>query len=72
MSLELEHVSATRPVLIVRDDGAFRHEKPWRGAGVAVPVFSLRSRESVGVGEFADIKKLADLCSAAGWPSITC
>jgi 4-alpha-glucanotransferase len=31
-----------------------------RGAGVAIPVFSLRSSESLGVGEFADLKGLAD------------
>jgi len=34
--------------------------EPWRGAGVAVPVFSLRSESSFGVGEFADLKLLAD------------
>ena len=34
--------------------------EPWRGAGVAVPVFSLRSENSFGVGEFADLKLLAD------------
>jgi len=32
----------------------------WRGAGVAVPVFSLRSENSFGVGEFLDLKPLAD------------
>jgi 4-alpha-glucanotransferase len=32
----------------------------WRAAGVAVPVFSLRSENSFGVGEFADLKLLAD------------
>ena len=39
---------------------------PWRGAGVAVPVFSLRTEDSFGVGEFNDIKKLADWAVAAG------
>jgi 4-alpha-glucanotransferase len=34
--------------------------KPWRGAGVAVPLFSLRSEKGFGVGEFADLKPLAD------------
>ena len=44
-----------------------RFDRPrWRGAGVAVPVFSLRSEDSFGVGEFADIKKLADWAAAAG------
>jgi 4-alpha-glucanotransferase len=32
----------------------------WRGAGVAIPVFSLRSENSFGVGEFLDLKPLAD------------
>jgi 4-alpha-glucanotransferase len=38
----------------------------WRGAGVAVPVFSLRSEKSFGVGEFADLKLLADWGRKAG------
>ncbi len=38
----------------------FPVEKLWRAAGVAVPVFSLRSENSFGVGEFADLKLLAD------------
>ena len=50
----------------IRNDGMFRHAgAPWRGAGVAVPVFSLRSEAGLGVGEFADIKKLVD------WTRIT-
>ncbi len=40
--------------------------QPWRGAGVAVPVFSLRSEESFGVGEFNDIKHLVDWAVKAG------
>ena len=39
---------------------------PWRGTGVAIPVFSLRSEDSFGVGEFKDIKKLADWAAATG------
>ena len=39
---------------------------PWRGAGVAVPVFSLRSEDSFGVGEFNDIKHLVDWAVKAG------
>ncbi|MBQ1912216.1 MAG: 4-alpha-glucanotransferase [Bacteroidales bacterium] len=40
--------------------------EPWRGAGVAVPVFSLRSEESFGVGEFNDIKHLVDWAVQTG------
>ncbi len=38
----------------------------WRAAGVAVPVFSLRSKDGLGVGEFNDIKKLADWAAKVG------
>jgi 4-alpha-glucanotransferase len=38
----------------------------WKGTGIAIPVFSLRSAESFGVGEFSDIKKLADWSAATG------
>jgi len=33
---------------------------PWRGAGVAIPVFALRSEEDFGVGDFFDLKKMID------------
>ena len=39
----------------------FRRDRPWRGAGLAVPVFSIRTRDSVGCGEFMDLIKLVDL-----------
>ena len=39
---------------------------PWRGAGVAIPVFSIRTEESFGVGEFRDIKKMVDWAVATG------
>lgn len=38
----------------------------WRGAGVAVPMFSLRSESSFGVGDFADLHLLADWCHKCG------
>ena len=34
--------------------------------GVAVPLFSLRSRDDFGIGEFADLPKLGDWCMANG------
>ena len=53
--------------LTVRADEHFRHPGgPWRGAGVAVPVFALRSRQGAGVGEFPDLKLLVDWAVAAG------
>jgi len=32
----------------------------WRAAGVAIPVFSLRSEKSFGIGEFSDLKLMVD------------
>lgn len=54
-----------RPSAIVVDDGYFK-ANPWRGAGVAVPVFSLRSEDDVGAGEFLDLKLLVDVAVKAG------
>jgi 4-alpha-glucanotransferase len=45
---------------LVNDGFAQLPDSIWRGAGVAVPVFSLRSENSFGVGEFLDLKPLAD------------
>ena len=39
-----------------------RESATWRGAGVAIPVFSLRSEHSFGVGDFADLHLLASWC----------
>lgn len=38
----------------------------WRGAGVAIPVFSLRSDDDFGTGDFSDIKAMADWAAATG------
>lgn len=38
----------------------FKSYQMYHDAGVAVPVFSLRSEDGFGVGEFSDLKKLAD------------
>jgi 4-alpha-glucanotransferase len=38
----------------------------WKGAGVAVPVFSLRTEDSFGTGEFNDLKKMADWANKTG------
>ena len=32
----------------------------WKGAGTVIPVFSLRSKNSAGIGEFADLRLMAD------------
>ncbi len=40
--------------------------KSWKGAGTAIPVFSIRSNEDAGVGDFYDIKKMVDWCVLTG------
>ena len=38
----------------------------WRGAGTAIPVFSLRSASDFGVGDFYDLFKMIDWACATG------
>lgn len=42
-------------------------EMPWRGAGVALPMFSMRSEADLGVGEFLDLKLLVDWAVDSGF-----
>lgn len=38
----------------------------WKGAGVAIPVFALRSQDDFGVGDFIDLKKMIDWAASTG------
>ncbi len=51
---------------IIHDGFAHLPNNTWRGAGVAIPVFSLRSKSSFGVGEFTDIRLLVDWACKTG------
>jgi 4-alpha-glucanotransferase len=44
----------------------YRHATLWKGAGVAIPVFSLRGERGYGVGEFADLAPLAEWAAGCG------
>lgn len=48
------------------NDGFFRQERHWRGAGVSIPVFSLRTDQSFGVGEFTDLPPFGKWASSVG------
>ncbi len=51
----------------ISDEGFRRSaDLKFRAAGVAIPVFSLRSEEGCGVGEFADLKAMGDWGISAG------
>lgn len=53
--------------LHIRTDEYFKYPLGnWKGAGVAIPVFSIRSEKSTGVGEFTDIKLLVDWAVKTG------
>lgn len=40
--------------------------RDWKGAGTAIPVFSLRTGDDFGVGEFFDLKKMVDWAAETG------
>ena len=52
--------------LVVEAVQAVFSGRDWKGAGTAIPVFSLRTEEDFGVGEFYDLKKMVDWAAATG------
>jgi 4-alpha-glucanotransferase len=61
----LELGSFTKNVVV--HDGFVRlPNNTWKGAGIAIPVFALRSQCSFGIGEFTDIKLLVDWAEETG------
>ena len=51
---------------LLHDGFAAINKSYWHGAGAAIPVFSLRTKNSFGVGEFTDLKMLADWAEEVG------
>ncbi len=51
---------------VIRDLRLRDNRRRWRGAGVAIPVFSLRSEGDWGCGEFVGLKKMADWAASTG------
>ncbi|MBU6411699.1 MAG: 4-alpha-glucanotransferase, partial [Verrucomicrobia bacterium] len=62
----LEDAVAPGRHTVVHDGFVALPADTWKGAGVAIPVFSLRGEASFGVGEFTDLKRLADWGARAG------
>ncbi len=52
--------------VVVNDAFAILPNTTWKGTGIAIPVFSLRSEQSFGVGEFTDIFQLVDWSKKVG------
>src|SRR5206468_3967730 len=57
---------AKKRITVIHDGFIRLPNNTWKGAGVAIPVFSLRSKNSFGVGEFSDLKLLVDWAKASG------
>lgn len=55
-----------KEVHVVTDEKAVFPYKDWKGAGVVIPIFSLRTRESFGVGDFGDLKQMIDWVALTG------
>ena len=53
-------------VLVLYGENLRIKEATWRAAGVVVPLFSLRTEESFGVGDFGDLHRFVDWASATG------
>ena len=64
-TIELPQIEQ-REVVVYNLDQAFFPLYDVRLAGMLVPVFSLRSEGSFGVGDFGDLKKMVDLVGATG------
>ncbi len=43
-----------------------RENVHWKAAGIVIPVFSLRSHSSFGIGEFSDLRKMIDWAKETG------
>lgn len=56
--LDLPHNPDT--CILVQDGYIRLNNQNWRAAGLAVPVFSLRTKKSLGTGDFNDLLKLVD------------
>jgi len=60
-------IAKSKKGLVILSDGFTRFPNhSWKGAGVGLPVFSIRTRESFGVGDFGDIKLLVDWAARVG------
>lgn len=60
------NVEATQSAVVVSGLRFCDSEKPWHGAGTAIPVFSIRTEEDFGVGDFLSLKKMVDWLAQTG------
>jgi 4-alpha-glucanotransferase len=60
-------VANSRKSIVKLTDGFIRiSSQTWRGAGVGLPVFSIRTKKSFGVGDFGDLHLFIDWAERVG------
>lgn len=52
--------------VILHDGFVHKETELWRGAGVNIPVFSIRTHKNFGTGQFSDLKLLIDWAKKTG------
>jgi 4-alpha-glucanotransferase len=62
----LHDVGKTDRQILLHDGWAMLPANTWKGAGIAIPVFSLRTGKSFGIGEFSDLHLLVDWAKQTG------
>ena len=73
--LPSEHQRSARMVngqwVIALTDGEIRLQAPhWKVAGLVVPLFSLRTEDSQGIGDFGDLKEIVDWAAQTGMHAV--
>ena len=59
--LEIDNTTQKRKSVSVEMALPYKHPYfQWKGKGVSIPLFSLRSEKSAGIGDFLDLKKMVD------------
>ncbi|MDP4238597.1 MAG: 4-alpha-glucanotransferase, partial [Bacteroidota bacterium] len=59
-------INSKKAVVQLSDGFARIFNNSWKGAGVGLPVFSIRTRKSFGVGDFGDMKLFIDWAEKVG------
>lgn len=57
---------ANETSLVILSGLKYHYRRLWKGVGTAIPVFSIRSEEDFGVGDFYDLFKIIDWAVSTG------
>lgn len=63
--LSINDVTESESLVYVKMEILYRYPSfHWKGKGVAIPLFSIKSESSAGIGDFADVRKMVDWAAA--------